>query len=179
MIEVPSSFYPDAGIVHEVSHSHLLSLLLCAVIFPCDLTLNNSCSSWCQNNSQTFSPFLKHMSPLKEKLINAASGNNHCLFWELYETHKYSVAKMQLLSVEAGGTCSYPWALEGEVAKWIGVLMPRKKVSPAFVKAGQSEVGLQANSWKLKFFIHLRLWKGSWWFRQAASLKWAKDMSNM
>jgi hypothetical protein len=38
--------------------------------------------------------------------------NSH-LFYEYYETHKYTVGKIQLLIIKAGGIYSYQWASEG------------------------------------------------------------------
>jgi hypothetical protein len=59
--------------------SLLLLYLVCLDLFICSL-------------DYLFTYFHLHY---KNQFVNAVKGNNFCLLWESYETHKYSVVKMQ------------------------------------------------------------------------------------
>jgi hypothetical protein len=52
------------------------------------------------NNTKQFSPYRKKNTTLhhyKDQLVNAVLGNNPCLHWESYETHKYKMKSYWLL----------------------------------------------------------------------------------
>jgi hypothetical protein len=50
----------------------------------------------------------------KDQLIRPddMKGNNRCLFWESYGTHKYNVGKLRVINIKADGSYSYHCALK-------------------------------------------------------------------
>jgi hypothetical protein len=81
--------------LQQVTFAHTLSLVWCIWGFSSDLTGNTL-----------------HLHN-KDQLVNVVWGNNRCLVWKSYETHKYPSLVKWGANINAGGAYIYHSVLKG------------------------------------------------------------------
>jgi hypothetical protein len=93
----------DAVPISELRKTGMLLLRTGSYKVP-NLTPWSQSSSKLYLNIQFLPRRNRSAHPFRRKLANSVQGNNRCLFWELFRTHKYTLwANAELLNVKAGG----------------------------------------------------------------------------